>query len=223
MSEIDQKREAWHLQSQDENTQKQVARVAEERIWALLVDNVNENLELSGDERLLDVGCGNAYLLSRLNINANKVCGVDFASNMVEEARKRLPAAHFNQGEACDISFSGPFQRVLSYSIFHYFPDIQYVEFVINRLIALTEPKGIILIGDLLDSQFEAQIKSNSDLNIEASLPIIHRYSQWLFVDLKRLASYLVKHPRVASAELIQQPSEFTLSWYRKDLKITLN
>lgn len=222
MSDIEEKKQAWHIQAQDGNVQKQVARLAESDIWTLLVDNINLNLELTGDERLLDVGCGNAYLLSRLNVTPKNIYGTDFAEKMITEAKKRLPESTFLQGEANEIPFDGPFQRILSYSIFHYFPDLQYVKQVLTNLIAITGSKGIILIGDLLDSRFEEEIKSGSDLTIEASLPVIHRYSQWLFIDISSLKTWLEKQPNVASVDVIDQPSEFSLSWYRKDLKITL-
>lgn len=222
MSDIEEKKQAWHIQAQDSNVQKQVARLAESDIWTLLVDNINSNLELTGDERLLDVGCGNAYLLSRLNVTSKNIYGTDFAEKMIIEAKKRLPESTFLQGEANEIPFEGPFQRILSYSIFHYFPDLQYVKQVLTNLIAVTGSKGIILIGDLLDSRFEEEIKSGSDLTIEASLPVIHRYSQWLFIDISSLKTWLEKQPNVASVDVIDQPSEFSLSWYRKDLKITL-
>lgn len=222
MSDIDKKKQAWHVQAQDRNAQKQVARLAENDIWTLLVDNINSNLELTGDERLLDVGCGNAYLLSRLNIAPKNIYGTDFAEKMITEAKKRLPESTFLQCEANETPFEGPFQRVLSYSIFHYFPDLQYAKQVLTKLIDITDSKGQILIGDLLDSRFEEEIKSGSDLAIEASLPVIHRYSQWLFIDISSFKKWLEQQPNVASVDVIEQPNEFSLSWYRKDLKITL-
>ncbi|MEQ3514846.1 class I SAM-dependent methyltransferase [Pseudoalteromonas sp. BZB3] len=222
MSDIEKKRQAWHEQAQGDNAQKQVARLAENNIWTLLVENINLNLELSGDETLLDVGCGNAYLLSRLKVTPKNIYGMDFAENMISEAKKRLPEGTFLQSEANEVPFKGPFQRVLSYSIFHYFPDLEYAKQVLIKLIAITDSKGQILIGDLLDSRFEEEIKSGSDLTIEASLPVIHRYSQWLFIDISSLKKWLEQQPRVAYVDVINQPSEFSLSWYRKDLKITL-
>ena len=77
MSVIDQKRQAWHIQSQVEDTQKQVARVADDSIWGLLVDNLNDNLELFGHERLLDVGSGIGVFPFQMKKHGWEIYGVE--------------------------------------------------------------------------------------------------------------------------------------------------
>ncbi|MCF2859370.1 class I SAM-dependent methyltransferase [Pseudoalteromonas sp. SMS1] len=217
-----EKKQAWHQQASDSDVKKQVGRLADDITWQKLADNINLNLQLNSQTEILDVGCGNGYLLSLLDVDKNLVYGIDFAENMVKEAKERFPHGHFAQSEACHIPYNKKFSRVLCYSIFHYFPSQSYVEQVLTEFIEHTESGGMILIGDLLDKQFEQEIKQSSDQEIEAAIPIIHRYSQWLFVDVTGLVKWLENDGRLANVEIRQQPKDFKLSWYRKDLLITL-
>ncbi|QTL34230.1 methyltransferase domain-containing protein [Pseudoalteromonas viridis] len=222
MSKLELRKQAWHQQATSEDEKQQVGRLVDDEAWSKLVNNVNTSLELTGKQTILDVGCGNGYLLSQLNVDKTSMYGVDFAENMVVEAKKRLIASQVCQSEAHIIPFDCRFERILCYSIFHYFPSLEYAEHVIEEFIRVAKPGAIILLGDLLDKQFEQQIKEGSDMNIEKQLPIIHRYSQWLFIDIEGLSRQLLKHSAISSVEILTQPEEFKLSWYRKDMKICL-
>jgi SAM-dependent methyltransferase len=50
--------------------------------------------------RLLDVACGPGYAAAAAAERGAKVLGVDFASEMVEEARRRFPGLEFQEGDA---------------------------------------------------------------------------------------------------------------------------
>lgn len=56
---------------------------------------IEKLLELKSGQRILDIGCGNGLTTRRLASFGAKVTGIDFASEMIENARKRT---NLNQG-----------------------------------------------------------------------------------------------------------------------------
>lgn len=62
--------------------------------------------------RTLDVACGTGYLTERLS---GEVVGLDQSARMLAEARRRLPARDFVQGDALTLPFpDGSFGRVFA-------------------------------------------------------------------------------------------------------------
>jgi len=113
---------------------------------------------------------------------------------------------------------SETFDRILSYSIFHYFPSIEYGYNTIDEMIRVCKKGGLILIGDILDKNFEKMIKDGSDLEYEKEIPHIQRYSEWQFYDLNEISDHF--EFRGYKVDLLDQPENFKCTLYRKDLRI---
>jgi len=225
MTSFTKKQNEWSQNALNTNDlKKQVCRPIDNDNWQALVSDISHKLNLTNNlDSILDVGCGNALLLSQLTPKANSYYGIDYAESMIGEAKCQIKQGQFYVGDAANLNFSdNQFDRVLSYSIFHYFPDEAYIHKAINECIRVTKPGGIILIGDLLDKQFEKDIKGASNLEYEKQLPHIMRYSEWTFCDLNKLKTIFEAHNKVTKIEVLQQPSSFQLSHYRKDIRIWL-
>ena len=95
---------------------------AEHRAWqaaaSLYEDNVAFLTALSGqyeliqevagteiDSAILDVGCGPGLLAAQLANSAKRVVGIDFSSNMIQEASSRFPQLEFHEADAEKIPF----------------------------------------------------------------------------------------------------------------------
>lgn len=230
MTSFNQKRAEWDNQANSTSDLKaQVCRPVGEDDWRALITDIEKKLLLPNKDKaqgsaILDVGCGNALVLSEFANNFEHAYGIDYGDSMITNAQKTLPQGIFSTGEAADLKFSDQqFDRVLSYSIFHYFPDEGYIYKAIDEMIRVTKKGGVILIGDLLDKTFEQQIKSASDLNYEKKLPLILRYSQWTFCDLEKIITHFQQpkyQSKVNKIEILNQPTHFKLHHYRKDLRI---
>jgi len=219
------KKNEWSQNAlETDDLKKQVCRPIDNKNWKELVADISCKLDLTpGLNSILDVGCGNALLLSQLTPEIENYYGTDYADSMISQAKHQISNGQFSVGEAAELNFTDKqFDRVLSYSIFHYFPDESYINKAIEEFIRVTKPGGIILIGDLLDKQFEQTIKDASDLEYEKQLPYIMRYSEWTFCDLNKVKAQLEKNNKVTKVEILKQPKNFQLSHYRKDLKIWL-
>ena len=220
---FEEKQQEWDQQaSSSDDPGAQVARPGSEDVVDRLVADIVEKLDTSAvSGSILDVGCGNGLVLSRLSTSYGNIAGVDYSASMIDKARTLVPNGNFSVGEAQSLPFAdGAFERVLCYSIFHYFPDDDYAVRTIGELVRVCAPGGVVLVGDLLDKAHEQEVKGNSNLAYERQIPSIHRYSEWRFYDLDRLASQIPD--RVQKAEILPQPADFVMGRYRKDLRLCL-
>src|SRR4051812_50209675 len=87
---------------------------------------VLDRLELRGDERVLDAGCGTgrvtAALLERLP--RGEVVAVDGSPAMVQQARERLgPRGDVRVADLTELELSPPVGAILSPATFHWVAD----------------------------------------------------------------------------------------------------
>jgi len=103
---------------------------------------VLDRLELRGDERVLDAGCGTgrvtAALLERLP--RGEVVAVDGSPAMVAEARERLgPRADVRVADLTELELEAPVDAILSTATFHWIADHDRL---FERLFAALKPGG---------------------------------------------------------------------------------
>jgi trans-aconitate 2-methyltransferase len=103
---------------------------------------VLDRLDLRGDERVLDAGCGTgrvtAALLERLP--RGEVVAVDGSAAMVEAARERLGgAADVRVADLLELELDRPVDAILSTATFHWIADHDRL---FARLLAALKPGG---------------------------------------------------------------------------------
>jgi trans-aconitate 2-methyltransferase len=104
--------------------------------------DVLDRLELRGDERVLDAGCGTgrvtAALLERLP--AGEVVAVDGSPAMVDEARRRLGSrVEAFVSDLTELELERPVDAILSTATFHWIADH---DALFARLLAALRPGG---------------------------------------------------------------------------------
>lgn len=82
---------------------------------------------LRDGDNVLDVACGNGYLLGELSKKARvNAFGVDIAENMIASARERYPACTFTVGPCAPLGFENESMDVITVSCaFHHFENPQ--------------------------------------------------------------------------------------------------
>ena len=82
---------------------------------------------LRDGDNVLDVACGNGYLLGELSEKARvNAFGVDIAENMIASARERYPACTFTVGPCAPLGFENESMDVITVSCaFHHFENPQ--------------------------------------------------------------------------------------------------
>ena len=225
MTTFQKKTKEWNIRGlEQENPYDQVMRPWSRNLWTLLSEDLLGKLNPIGtDNSLLDIGCGNGHLLSLLAQSFDKVSGTDYADSMIEHAKINLSNGDFTVAEASSLPFDkNSFSHVLCYSIFHYFPNINYAKKAIREMIRVTRSRGVIIIGDVLDVDFQSEIVNKSDKEIESKIPLIHRYSEWMFFDLS-LLSEICLDCGAKEVTIMEQPYGFKLRKYRRDIRIVLD
>jgi trans-aconitate 2-methyltransferase len=103
---------------------------------------VLDRLDLRGDERVLDAGCGTGRVTALLaeRVPAGRVVAVDGSAAMVEQARARLgDQADVFRADLLDLELEEPVDAILSTATLHWIRDHDRV---FARLLAALAPGG---------------------------------------------------------------------------------
>jgi len=99
-------------------------------------------------KRVLDVGCGNGYVLDRYARQGAEVCGVDLTARAVELSRKRFEIAglkgSFQQIDGVHLPFPDRhFDIVCSMGVLHHIPDPRPT---IDEIFRVLKPGGEVIL-----------------------------------------------------------------------------
>jgi trans-aconitate 2-methyltransferase len=103
---------------------------------------VLDRLDLRGDERVLDAGCGTGRVTAALveRLPRGEVVAVDGSPAMVEQARSRLgDAADVRVADLLELELERPVDAILSTATFHWIADHDRL---FERLLAALLPRG---------------------------------------------------------------------------------
>lgn len=84
------------------------------------------SLILSGNERILDLGCGDGGLTAILanSVPAGSVLGIDSSENMIETAKRHESEnLHFEKMDISDLNFNDEFDVIFSNAALHWVKD----------------------------------------------------------------------------------------------------
>lgn len=87
------------------------------------------DLELVGDERLLDVGCGDGFITMQLaeRLPSGSIVGVDASRRMIDKALTRVPLGllrvQFHVDDALALPFERDFDIAVSFNALHWIGD----------------------------------------------------------------------------------------------------
>ncbi|MDD2972567.1 MAG: methyltransferase domain-containing protein [Lachnospiraceae bacterium] len=96
-------------------------------------------------DNILDVACGNGYLLGELSKKAGvNAFGVDISENMIASARERYPACTFAVGSCTPLGFENESMDVITVSCaFHHFETPQIF---VNECMRVLKKNGKVVI-----------------------------------------------------------------------------
>lgn len=96
---------------------------AHQREWGA---QIIAELALAGDERVLDLGCGDGALTRRISelVPDGDVLGIDASRGMIDAAQPKATAnLHFQLADINDLAFSERFDVVFSNATLHWVKD----------------------------------------------------------------------------------------------------
>ena len=138
---------------------------AERAAWDRILDLVVGG---RGTLDALDVGCGTGFLSLELARRGHRVTGIDFAPQMLAEARKKPMAqgvaVRFEEGDAEQLPFAeGSFDLVMTRHVLWTLP---HPEQAIDEWIRVLRPGGRLAA---MDSQFDPSVLERSPQNARSS------------------------------------------------------
>ena len=109
-------------------------------------DWIIKQIHIQPEDKVLEVGCGSGMIAQYIAKKCDYI-GIDYTKSLVDKHIKLLGNSVLI-AEANDIPFRDKyFDRVFSYSVFHYFPTKQYANDVVREMLRVS--KGDIFIGDI--------------------------------------------------------------------------
>lgn len=107
-------------------------------------------LDLEGDERVLDIGCGDGKITAQLasRLPRGKVMGIDLSKDMIDFARAKHTAETcsnlvFHLGDANKLDFNEEFDLVVSFACLHWVKDhLPVLKGIVRSLV----PSGRVLL-----------------------------------------------------------------------------
>ena len=135
--------------------------------WTALIDDFSERVGLTNNKNILEIGCGcGAFLYACENKVKANYFGIDYSKSLIDTARKVMPNSKFEVGRAnSDFFKSTYFDVIVSHSVFHYFPSIDYAYDVIKIAYKKLNKNGYLCLLDLNDSLFETIYHMDRKLN----------------------------------------------------------
>ncbi|PZG09160.1 class I SAM-dependent methyltransferase [Nonomuraea aridisoli] len=126
-----------------------------------MVDHMLDNLALTGREDLLDLGCGNGFVLEYLrpHLCEGSITGLDIAPAVLAAAQERLHGTAtpctWIEGSADDLAqlSDDSFDRVMANYMIHYVPDLERCFAEVRRV--LRDGGVFQLTTDRTDSMLE--------------------------------------------------------------------
>jgi trans-aconitate methyltransferase len=84
-------------------------------------------LDLRGNERVLDIGCGDGRVTAEIasRLPSGSVVGVDASNDMIDfaTAHAARPNLHFQVANAANLRFHNEFDLIVSFNALHWLPD----------------------------------------------------------------------------------------------------
>jgi trans-aconitate 2-methyltransferase len=119
-------------------------------LQAAMAEEQLARLTLAGDERILDVGCGEGKVTAKIaaRVPRGSVLGVDPSRNMIEFAASHFgppdwPNLRFEVGDARNLPFKNEFDLVVSFNALHW---VHEQDAVLRSLRAALKPAGRTLL-----------------------------------------------------------------------------
>ncbi|MBQ8765234.1 MAG: class I SAM-dependent methyltransferase [Clostridia bacterium] len=134
-----------------------------------ILDIILDNVEITENIDVLDVGCGTGVLFPYyLERNVRSITAVDLSPEMVKIAKSKFPQAEIICDDAESIVFNGQFDVVMIYNAFPHFPN---PDSLIENLSKALKSGGRISIAHGMSKKELDEIHTKSAGKVSSILP----------------------------------------------------
>ena len=168
-----------------------------EKDWRDYVDSISHTLNINNKDTIFEVGCcAGAFLFPFYERNIF-VSGIDISSSLISVAKKYLHtnAKFLTNKEAINVDSTEKFDFLFANHVFHYFPNLEYANKVLETMLAKSN-KAVIITGipdfekKSESENFRKGALSEKEYNEKYDgLSILYFYKKW-FQDIALLHNY---------------------------------
>lgn len=123
--------------------------------WTNFLEQISEEIGISEGDSIFEVGCGSGAFLYYFYKRGHTVAGLDYSPPLVQLAKSAMSDMDFVVGSADNLETLTNFCHVVSFGVFHYFPDLNYAERVIAKM--LVKATKTVAVMDLPDITLRAE------------------------------------------------------------------
>lgn len=135
--------------------------------WKVYTDKLISRLDIGLEDAVFEVGCGSGAFLYPFFKRGNSVGGLDFSEVLIELASTVMREGKFVVAEAAHMDINKKYDLVLSHGVFHYFPNHEYAELVLGKMIEKSKNKIAILDVNDKEKEQEYHLIRSQGLNDE--------------------------------------------------------
>ena len=103
--------------------------------WKDYVTFIYQKIGVKKNDSIFEVGCGCGAFLYLFYGMGHKVGGIDYSASLIKIAEDTIENMDFKVCEAIDIDTREKYDIVISNGVFHYFPDLNYSESVVKKML----------------------------------------------------------------------------------------
>lgn len=148
----------WNERAIETNEYNQVARIIngeflDSEMISRIALRVAKQLELTADDLVLDLCCGNGMLTNQLSKYCRQIDAVDISRIMIQNAKKKYESGkiQFNVADVIKFVSSKKYDKILLYFSFQYFDSFELGERVVKNILKMSHSSTIVLLGDIPD------------------------------------------------------------------------
>lgn len=116
-----------------------------EQDWAQYIHYIRDIIGIRETDSLFEVGCGSGAFLYLFFVEGHKVGGIDYSEPLIQKAKSTFTAMDFSLNEASLLSTAEKYSVVISNGVFHYFPNFDYAQKVMEKMLSKAQKKIAIL------------------------------------------------------------------------------
>jgi SAM-dependent methyltransferase len=193
--------------------------------------------------RVLEIGCGVGLLVEALAPRCAAYCGTDFSDIAIQRlrqftaARAALRHVELLQREAIDFDGMAPesVDTVVLNSVIQYFPNLDYLEIVLDRAAQVVECGGHIFVGDVrhlgllpafhCSVQLSKALPASTIRSLKRKIALAIEQERELVIDPQFFRRFARRHPRIAGAAILLKTGDADneLTRYRYDVVLQVD
>ena len=116
-----------------------------EEAWLDFTKRISDRFAITDGDSIYDVGCGAGAFLYPFSRAGSPVGGLDYAAAQIDFCKHLFKTGEFSTEEAINLTANPRYSYVMSFSVFFYFPDLNYASTVLRKMLRKAR-KGVLVL-----------------------------------------------------------------------------